>query len=90
MCQKISASVDGERAEGLACADSGARTPIGASGTLILLLQSLGGEIEDISCTDLNNLDYELYFLILQKLKEKAKFIEQLTNETDDISHLEK
>ena len=57
---------------------------------LILLLQSLGGEIEDISCTDLNNLDYELYFLILQKLKEKAKFIEQLTNETDDISHLEK
>ena len=29
---KISASVDGGRAEGLACADPGARTPIGASG----------------------------------------------------------
>ena len=29
---KIFASVDGGRVEGLACADPGARTPIGASG----------------------------------------------------------
>ena len=29
---KISASVDGGRAEGLECADPGARTPIGVSG----------------------------------------------------------
>ena len=36
MCQKISDSVDGGgRAEGLACADPGARTPIGASGNFI-------------------------------------------------------
>jgi hypothetical protein len=56
----------------------------------ILLLQCLGGEIEDISCSDLDNLDYELYFLILQKLKEKAKAIEKLINETEDISDLEK
>ena len=28
----MTASVDGARAEGLACADPGARTPIGASG----------------------------------------------------------
>ena len=32
MCRKISASVAGGRAEGLECADPGARTPIGASG----------------------------------------------------------
>ena len=31
MRRKISASVDGGRAEGLACADPGARTPIGGS-----------------------------------------------------------
>ena len=46
--------------------------------------------MEDISCTDLDNLGYELYFLILQKLKEKAKAIEQMINETEDISDLEK
>ena len=56
----------------------------------IFFLQCLGGEIEDICCSDLDNLDYELYFLILQKLKEKAKAIENLINETDDISDLEK
>ena len=56
----------------------------------ILFLQCLGGEIEDISCSDLDNLDYEQYFLILQKLKEKAKAIENLFNETEDISDLEK
>ena len=32
---EISASVDGGRAEGLACADPGARTPISASGNLL-------------------------------------------------------
>jgi hypothetical protein len=32
---KISASVDGGRAEGLACADPRARSPIGASGIYI-------------------------------------------------------
>ena len=31
---KISAHVDGGRAEGLACTDPGARTPIGVSGNL--------------------------------------------------------
>ena len=35
---KISASVDGGPREGLACADPGARTPIGASGNLVYLL----------------------------------------------------
>jgi hypothetical protein len=32
VCRKIFASVDGCRAEGLPCADTGAGTPIGASG----------------------------------------------------------
>ena len=41
MCRKISASVDGGRAEGLACADPGARTPIGASGNVIIINNSL-------------------------------------------------
>ena len=35
MCWKISDSVDGGRAEGLACLDPGARTPIGDSGNLV-------------------------------------------------------
>ena len=56
----------------------------------ILFLQCLEGDIEDISCSDLENLDYQLYFLILQKLQEKAKAIEKLINETDDIKDLEK
>ena len=35
MCRKISASVDGGRAEVLECTDPGARTPIGASGNFV-------------------------------------------------------
>ena len=37
MRRKISASVDGRPSGGLACADPGARTPIGASGNLSLI-----------------------------------------------------
>ena len=36
--RKIAASADGGRVEGLACADPGARTPIGASGNFILFV----------------------------------------------------
>ena len=36
------------------------------------------GRIEDISCKDLVDLTNDLYFLILQKLKEKAIELEKL------------
>jgi hypothetical protein len=35
----------GGRAEGLACAHSGARTPIGACGNILLFLTLLGGTV---------------------------------------------
>ena len=41
MCRKISASVNGGRAERLACADPGARAPIGASGDFCLVIVSI-------------------------------------------------
>ena len=58
MCRKISASVNGGRAEGLACADPGARTPIGASrnyytyrGVLEIIAHSFSGPpLPVISC----------------------------------------
>ena len=40
--------------------------------------QKLEGKIEDISCKDLVDLNADLYFLILQKLKEKAIELEKL------------
>ena len=50
MYRKISACVDGGRAEGLAWADPGARTPIGASGNfhqVLKFLVVLGGATHD-------------------------------------------
>ena len=40
----------GCRAEGLACADPVARTPIGASGKFPFML--MGGPVEGLACTD--------------------------------------
>ena len=40
MHRKISAHVDGGGAEGLACTDPGARTPIGGSGNFYIILLS--------------------------------------------------
>ena len=48
--------------------------------------QNLGGKIENISCQDLVHLNCDLYFLILQKLKEKAIEIENLIEKTKGIS----
>ena len=45
---------------------------------LIQKFQRLEGKIEDISCKDLVDLRADLYFLILQKLKEKAIELEKL------------
>ena len=53
-------------------------------------MQKVENNIEDVSCEDLAGLDYELYFVVLQKLKEKAMEIEKMINETEDISDLEK
>ena len=41
MRRETSASVYGGRAEGLACADLGARTPIGASGNFLHIMYTL-------------------------------------------------
>ena len=41
MWRKILPSVDGGRAEGLACKDPGVRTPIGASGNFIDYFQNI-------------------------------------------------
>ena len=35
-------------------------------------MQKLGGKIEEVTCKDLIDLSQDLYYLILQKLKEKA------------------
>ena len=35
-------------------------------------MQRLGGKIEEVTCKDLIDLSQDLYYLILQKLKEKA------------------
>ena len=45
---------------------------------LLQKFQRLEGKIEDISCKDLVDLRADLYFLILQKLKEKAIELEKL------------
>ena len=42
----------------------------------IMALQKLGGKIEDVTCKDLSDLSQDLYYLILQKLKEKALELE--------------
>ena len=61
---------------------------------LLQKFQRLEGKIEDISCKDLVDLRADLYFLILQKLKEKAIELEKLidkknrnTNEGSDSLH---
>ena len=44
----------GGRAEGLACADPGARTPISASGNFIYLYQQTGQSLIHITFLDIN------------------------------------
>jgi len=62
---------------------------------LDLLLKKLGGKIEELSCKDLIDLSPDLYYLILQKLKEKALELEERIDKwrtqgisTTEISHL--
>ena len=45
------------------------------------------GRIEDISCKDLVDLTNDLYFLILQKLKEKAIELEKLIDKKSSDGH---
>ena len=41
-----------------------------------MALRKLGGKIEDVTCKDLSDLSQDLYYLILQKHKEKALELE--------------
>ena len=45
---------------------------------IVLSFQKLEGKIENISCKDLVDLPSQLYFKILQKLKEKAIELEDM------------
>ena len=55
-------------------------------------MQRLGGKIEEVTCKDLIDLSQDLYYLILQKLKEKALDLEAKIDKwrTVDISLAEK
>ena len=52
-------------------------------------MQKLEGKIEEISCQDLVHRTSDVYFLILQKLKEKAKEMEILIEKSKDITDIE-
>ena len=52
-----------------------------------LFFQKLEGRIEDISYKDLVDLTNDLYFLILQKLKEKAIELEKLIDKKSSDGH---
>ena len=54
--------------------------------------QKLGGKIEEVTCKDLIDLSQDLYYLILQKLKEKALDLEEKIDKwrTEDISLAER
>ena len=54
-----------------------------------MCFQGLGGKREEISVKDLAYRTYDLYLLMLQKLKQKGIEIENFINETEDISDLE-
>ena len=63
-------------------------------------MQRLGGKIEEVTCKDLIDLSQDLYYLILQKLKEKALDLntridewrnqEISTTERNDLNIMEK
>ena len=57
-----------------------------------LTFQKLGGKIEEVTCKDLIDLSQDLYYLILQKLKEKALDLEGKIDKwrTVDISLAER
>ena len=57
-----------------------------------LTFQKLGGKIEEVTCKDLIDLSQDLYYLILQKLKEKALDLEEKIDKwrTEDISLAER